>query len=94
MKNFYVIALFLLIGNFGFGQIVVDDGFEGRSVLNPWGQNSPNTWLNSTTDPITGLRSAKHNVAGSGNSYLGINTSSIDLTFQDVSWQFQLKNTS
>ncbi|MFD2917474.1 T9SS type A sorting domain-containing protein [Psychroserpens luteus] len=91
MKHFYAFLVLLLIGNLGFGQ-VIDDDFEDGD-LSGWGQGSAFHWINSSTNPITGSRSLKHNLSGtSGSSYIAYNTSALDIANQDTSWQFNLAN--
>ncbi|WP_047550982.1 T9SS type A sorting domain-containing protein [Psychroserpens sp. Hel_I_66] len=91
MKHLYTLLLFILIGNFGFGQ-VIDDNFEDGN-LDGWGQGSAFNWIVSDANPITGIRSMKHNLNNTaGSSYIGFNTSALDITTQDTSWQFNLQN--
>ncbi len=83
--------MLLLVANLGFGQVIIDDFEDGN--LTGWGQGSAFSWANSTTNPITGNRSLKHNISGSaGSSYIAYNTSALDLNNQDTNWQFNLSN--
>jgi len=93
MKNIYILLIALSLSGSCFGQVFIDDDFEDGN-LNGWGQGSQFTWQNSTIDPITGNRSMKHApTSGTATSYVGQNTSAIDLTTQDIAWQFNLQNT-
>ncbi len=95
-RNFFNIALFIylvLFTNNLVAQAISDDFEDGN--ISGWIEGTASDWTNSTSSPITDTRSLKHNLSGvAGNSYIYHNISSLDLTTQDVTWQFNLKNGS
>ena len=71
---------------------VINDNFEDGD-LTGWVQGTAGHWTNSTDSPITGTNSLKHNLSGvSDESYIYHDISALDLTTQNVTWQFNLKN--
>ncbi len=71
---------------------VINDNFEDGN-LTGWVQGTAGHWTNSTDSPITATNSLKHNLSGvSDESYIYHDISTLDLTTQNVTWQFNLKN--
>ncbi len=90
-KNLLKIAIFSLFFAFSFQAQVINDNFEDGD-LTGWTEGVSGDWINSTSTPITGTRSLKHNLSVAGESYIYHDISSLDLTTQNISWQFNLKN--
>ncbi|GAA3620178.1 T9SS type A sorting domain-containing protein [Flavivirga jejuensis] len=73
---------------------VINDDFEDGDITG-WIEGTASHWVNSTTNPITAARSLKHNFSGtSGDSYIYQDISSLDLTTENITWQFNLKTGS
>lgn len=69
------------------------DDFETGAVLSPaWVEGTPGDWTSSTTTPINGTYSLKHNLNGvSGNSNIARSTN-VDLNSGDNTWRLQIEN--
>ena len=94
MKKNYFFSFFLLFTFLTIQSQVINDNFEDGDI-NGWTEGTASHWVNSTDSPITGTRSLKHNLSStSSESYIYHDISSLDLTTQDVTWQFNLKNGS
>ena len=95
MKKNYIQAFILLIAiSFSSYSQVIDDDFEDGD-LSGWTEGTASDWTNSTSSPITGTRSLKHNLSGvTDESYIYHDISSLDLSTQNISWQFNLANGS
>ena len=88
-----IFFLFLLITSITQGQ-VIDDDFEDGDISG-WTEGTASDWTNSTSSPITGSQSLKHNLSSvSGESYIYHDISSMNLSTQNISWQFNLANES
>lgn len=86
-----IITLFSFFSSQLHCQVINDDFEDGN--LTGWTEGTASEWTNSTSTPITGSRSLKHNLSGvSGSSFIYHDISSLDLTTQDITWQFNLKN--
>jgi hypothetical protein len=86
-----IITLFSFFSSQLHCQVINDDFEDGN--LTGWTEGTAGDWTNSTSTPITGSRSLKHNLSGvSGSSFIYHDISSLDLTTQDITWQFNLKN--
>jgi hypothetical protein len=69
-----------------------DNDFEANN-LNEWMQGSPGHWATSTTSPIAGTYSFKHNLTGvSGSSYASVSMGDLSLDGLETTWRFQAKN--
>ena len=91
-KNFLKIVFLTIFFTFSFQAQTINDNFEDGD-LSGWTEGTVSDWINSTSTPLTGTRSLKHNLTGvSSNSYIYHDISSLDLTTQNISWQFNLKN--
>lgn len=91
-KNFLkILAITLFSSFFSYSQTISDDFEDGN--LTGWTEGTSGDWTNSTSSPITGTRSLKHNLSSvSGESYIYHDISALDLTNEDTSWQFNLAN--
>ncbi|WP_299135725.1 lamin tail domain-containing protein [uncultured Tenacibaculum sp.] len=70
----------------------INDNFDNGAITG-WTQGTNGHWTSSTTSPINGSHSLKHNLSNTaGKSYISKSISSLDLTTQDITWQFNLKN--
>jgi len=88
---FLIIFLFFIVGfgQVGFGQILSDDFEDGN--LTGWGNTSD--WANSTSSPINGTRSLKHDLSGvEAESYINYNISTLDVTTNSTTWRLNLAN--
>ncbi|AUC15751.1 hypothetical protein BTO06_11585 [Tenacibaculum sp. SZ-18] len=93
MRNNYLLIylLFFLHSLTVTGQVINDDFEDGD--LSGWTEGTVGHWSNSNTDPITTTQSLKHNLSGvSDESYIYHDISSLNLTTQNITWQFNLKN--
>ena len=95
MNKNYIQAFILFIAiSFSSYSQVIDDDFEDGD-LSGWTEGTASDWTNSTSSPITGTRSLKHNLSGvTDESYIYHDISSLDLSTQNISWQFNLANGS
>lgn len=95
MKHKYLFKIFFLFLTFFTFQLsgqVINDNFEDGD-LTGWTEGTASDWINSTSSPLTGTRSLKHNLSGvSSSSYIYHSISSLDLTTQDITWSFNLAN--
>jgi hypothetical protein len=93
-KNFFKIAMlfvFVISSNQFFGQEISDNFEDGN--LTGWTEGTASDWVSSTTTPITGTHSLKHNLSTvSGSSYISQSISGVDFTTEDATWQFNIKN--
>ena len=90
LKSIVIILCSIFSSQF-YCQVINDDFEDGN--LTGWTEGTAGDWTNSTSTPIKGSRSLKHNLSGgSGNSFIYHDISSLDLTTQDITWQFNLKN--
>jgi trimeric autotransporter adhesin len=87
-----ILPLFLaFISFYSFGQVISDDFDDGD--ITDWTQGTSSHWASSTSSPINGTNSIKHNLSNtSGSSYIVKSISSLDLINQNTTWQFNLKN--
>ncbi len=70
----------------------INDNFDNGTITS-WTQGTNGHWTSSTTSPITGSHSLKHNLSNTaGKSYISKPISGLDLTTEDITWQFNLKN--
>ena len=94
IKNYFLkffLSVFFIFTAISHCQVINDD-FEDGSISG-WTEGTSSDWTNSTSSPITGLRSLKHNLSStSGESYIYHDISSLDLSTQNISWQFNLAN--
>ena len=95
MKKNYIQAFILFVAiSFSSYSQVIDDDFEDGD-LSGWTEGTANDWANSTSSPITDTRSLKHNLSGvTDESYIYHDISALDLSTQNISWQFNLANGS
>jgi hypothetical protein len=74
------------------GVTIFDDNFEGGTLTN-WTEGIVGHWTNSTTTPISGTRSLKHNLSSvASNSYIYAQPSAYSLSTERTVWRFNLKN--
>ena len=94
IKNYFLkffLSIFYIFTVISYSQVINDD-FEDGSISG-WIEGTSSDWTNSTSSPITGLRSLKHNLSSTtGESYIYHDISSLDLSPQNISWQFNLAN--
>lgn len=93
LKLFSLMALLLFMSNAVMGQTTyLDDDFDDGDIAG-WTEGTASDWASSTTTPINGTNSLKHNLSGvSGTSYISTTISSADLTSEDFTWEFQIEN--
>jgi predicted secreted protein len=78
--------------NDGASETAYESNFESGN-LNGWKQESTGDWIASTSAPINGSYSLKHNLSGvSGESYASKSLSGLDLNNVQTTWRFQLAN--
>ncbi len=91
-KNYFLITLLFSFLILKVNSQAINDNFEDGD-LTGWTEGTVGHWANSTTDPITGAQSLKHNLSGVSNeSYIYHDISSLNLATQNITWQFNLKN--
>ena len=71
--------------------IIMQDDFEDGDLVG-WTQDAAGNWANSTTAPITGSRSLKHNLSSvAAVSYIYAQPS-YNVALDTTTWRFKLKN--
>ncbi|WP_431164805.1 lamin tail domain-containing protein [Tenacibaculum halocynthiae] len=94
-KNHLAYAIVLLLPYFLITSTYsqqINDNFDNGTITD-WTQGTNGHWTSSTTSPITGSHSLKHNLSNTaGNSYISKSISGLNLTSQEITWQFNLKN--
>ncbi len=70
---------------------IFEDDFEDGDLVG-WTQDGAGNWANSTTDPITGTRSLKHNLSGVDAVNYVYAQPSYSLSAGTTTWRFKLKN--
>ncbi|OFX52636.1 MAG: hypothetical protein A2046_02080 [Bacteroidetes bacterium GWA2_30_7] len=77
---------------FNIENIVLDDDFEDGN-LTGWGNTTD--WTNSTSSPISGTNSIKHNLSGvEGTSYIYYQLSDFSIACGTTIWQLNLRNSA
>jgi len=71
--------------------IIFEDNFEDGDLVD-WTEGTSGHWVNSTTTPISGSRSLKHNLSGISGSSTIFTQPLYDLTGMRTTWRFNLKN--
>jgi spore germination protein YaaH len=70
---------------------IFEDGFEDGDLAG-WTQDGAGNWTNSTTTPITGNRSLKHNLSSVATTNYVYAQPSYNLAADTTTWRFKLKN--
>ena len=70
----------------------INDNFDDGDITG-WTESTAGHWVSSSTNPIIGTHSLKHNLSSvSGSSYISQSISGVDFTTEDATWQFNIKN--
>ncbi|WP_435262093.1 lamin tail domain-containing protein [Tenacibaculum sp. nBUS_03] len=71
---------------------VINDNFNDGTITG-WTEGTNGHWTSTSASPISGSHSLKHNISGAaGKSYISKSISNLNLTTQNITWQFNLKN--
>ena len=93
-KNFLRILLLtcFTLCNVNISAQEINDNFDDGDITG-WTESTAGHWVSSTTNPIIGTHSLKHNLSSvSGSSYISQSISGVDFTTEDATWQFNIKN--
>jgi len=93
-KNFLKILLLtcFTLCNVNISAQEINDNFDDGDITG-WTESTAGHWVSSTTNPIIGTHSLKHNLSSvSGSSYISQSISGVDFTTEDATWQFNIKN--